>query len=271
MKTRFILALNVLAMCGPVAMTPNPAAAAFLSTTAADDVTLESGNPNTNRGSDILVVGNTGGPGRRHSLVRFGDIESLIGSGKNVLSAKLSLRVEGINGVAPGNLLGAFAATTDWTEGNGTGAGTGAAPFGATWNAAKREGADGIGEGETGDTDGPITWTNPGGDFVGSTGVQATNAFATATVNGNYYEFDVTSLVQGWYDGSIANHGFALTPLTNVSAQFGRVSFRTTETNPNNLDNHPRLEIEYNVPEPSASLLVAFLVAIGLLGNRRDW
>jgi hypothetical protein len=52
-----------------------------------------------------------------------------------------------------------------------------------------------------------------------------------------------------------------LTPLTSVGTQFGRVSFRTTESNPNNPDNHPRLTIEYNVPEPGTCLILG----LGLL------
>jgi hypothetical protein len=262
------LALTALACLLPVGL-PH-AAAAFLTTNTSVETTLEAGNVGTNRGNDILVVGNTGGAGLRRSLISFGDIEALIGPGREITSATMTLTVENINSVAPANLTGVFSATRPWTEGIGTGASGGGAPFGATWNAARREGNDNIGEGLAGDTDGPLNWANPGGDFFGTTGVQGANPYATATVIGGTYVFDVTTLLQAWYDGAIANHGMMIAPLTSDTSLFGRVSFKTSDqTTPGDSSTFPRLDIEY-VPEANTHVMCAFAASAVMLGRRRQ-
>jgi hypothetical protein len=240
------------------------AAAALVSVNSIAETTLVANNVNANRANDILVVGNTGGAGFRRSLISFGDVASLVGPGQQISSATMTLTVENINGLAPGHLVGVFRAARAWSEGAGSGSSGGGAPFGATWNAAKREGNDGVGEGEPGDGDGPIFWTNPGGDFVGTTGLQAASPYATASVVGSTYAFDVTSLVQGWYDGSIANNGVMVAPLTTDTTQFGRVTFKTSDqSSPGDSSTFPRLDIEV-VPEPAAWLLAALAGACGL-------
>jgi hypothetical protein len=243
------------------------ATAAVISINSIADATLEAGNANRNRGNDILVVGNSGGAGRRHSLLLFDDIATLIGAGFQINSATLSLRINETVSPATAEQIGVFSVTRPWTEGIGTGS-SGNTPFGATWNSALREGNDGIGEGEPGDGDGPVQWTNAGGDFFGTTGVQATNPFATGAVDGNNYTFNVTNLVTAWYDGTIANHGLALTPLTADAMIFSRVSYRTSdEAMPGGTGSFPRLEIDYTVPEPAACLLLA--TAAVVCGRRR--
>jgi hypothetical protein len=268
MAVRCTSSLIALASCALLAFS-GLASAALVSTNSTGETTLEANNVNTNRASDILVVGNTGGAGARRSLIDFGNIAVLLGPGAQINSATMTLTVENINGVAPGNLIGVFRPTRAWSEGTGTSSSGGAAPVGATWNAAKREGNDGIGEGEAGDTDAPVFWTNQGGDFVGSTGVQAANPYATATVGATTYAFDVTALVQGWYDGSITNNGVMVAPLSTVGAEFGRVSFKTSDqTTPGDSTTFPRLDIDV-VPEPAAVLLAAWAVVGGMAVRAR--
>jgi hypothetical protein len=232
---------------------------------------LEFGNANRNRGNDILVVGNSGGPGRRHSLLLFDDLATLIGAGHQINSATLSLRVNDSVSPAPAEQIGVFSVTRPWTEGIGTGASANT-PFGATWNSAIREGNDGVGEGEPGDGDGPVQWANAGGDFFGTTGVQATSPFATGVIDGNNYTFDVTNLVTAWYNGTIANHGLMLTPLTADVMVFSRASFRTSdEAMPGGAGSFPKLDIDYTpVPEPGGGLLLSTAISgVGLWLRRR--
>ena len=105
-----------------------PALAAFLTTNTSVETTIEAGNVGTNRGNDFLVVGNTGGPGLRRSLISFGDVEGLIGPNREIIAATMTLTVENMNGAAPGHLIGVFSVLRPWTEGIGTGASGGSAP-----------------------------------------------------------------------------------------------------------------------------------------------
>jgi hypothetical protein len=252
-----VIGLRVAVAAALILGSMKQATAAVITVNSIADATLEAGNANRNRGNDSLVVGNSGGAGRRHSLLLFDDIATLIGAGYQINSATLSLRVNETVLPAPAEQIGVFSATRPWTEGIGTGSSMNT-PFGATWNSAMREGNDGIGEGEPGDGDGPVQWTNAGGDYFGTTGVQATSPFATGVIDLNNYTFDVTNLVTAWYDGTIANHGLVLTPLTTDVGVFSRVSFRTSdESMPGGTGSFPRLEIDYTVPEPAACLLVA--------------
>jgi hypothetical protein len=66
-------------------------------------------------------------------------------------------------------------------------------------------------------------------------------------------EVDITSLVQGWADGSIANNGLTFTgPLVAQSAYFNNAIITTSV-----------------VPEPSSASLLAFAIAGMVIRRKR--
>ncbi|MDP2692988.1 MAG: DNRLRE domain-containing protein [bacterium] len=146
--------------------------------------------------------------GREDVLLKF-DL-SVVPSGKIINSAILSLY--SINtGVLATRNVGLWRVLRDWQEGTETG-----------------DDIDNSGEnGATGDysfsyygSEGTNTaWGIRGmqlyTDYLGLNSVSA-DAIVTVGVQGEgWYEFDITSLVQGWYNGTISNYGIVLSDLTN--------------------------------------------------------
>jgi len=112
-------------------------------------------------------------------------------------------------------------------------------------------------------------WTNPGGDFVGRSGQQASDPYASLSgpsVMG-WYEWDATAIVREWHSGLSPNHGFALAgPMSNrlvyVSRE-GRFEIGGYE------GNRPELVVRYGaVPEPTTLVMVS-LAAVAALRRRR--
>ena len=125
-------------------------------------------------GGSSIDVGNDGTQTSRTLLVW--DLSSIVPSNAIVQSAALGLYVQDESTTTPLS-VGVHHATTPWT-------------VSATWN-----------EADTG-----IAWGTPGGDFAAAPD-------ATATVGGTTgvtATWDLTSLVQGWADGSVANDGMIL-------------------------------------------------------------
>lgn len=112
-------------------------------------------------------------------------------------------------------------------------------------------------------------WSNPGGDFANSLGAaqSLTSPFASATVFaglGALTDWSVTTLAQGWANGSYSNHGLLISkPLTVNSQQ----QFFFAQENMDFPQYHPRLIVDFvALPEPS----VALLSVLGLLALRRS-
>ena len=80
-----------------------------------------------------------------------------------------------------------------------------------------------------------LRWSNQPGT-TGNYGSQTANATHS---NGTLYTFDVTSLVQGWVDGTFANYGIGLIPNNTDGDGYISVYSETGGTN------RPRLEITY--------------------------
>ncbi len=148
------------------------------------------------------------------------DLSGIPGGGQ-IISATLTLVAQTNVGNNSGNQsMDVHAVTTPWTEQ-------------ATWNLASAGNP----------------WTTAGGDF---------HPFIYASSNVNPPNFapitwDLTSLVQGWYDGSIANEGLLLKSFTGNFLTF-------TSTNPPNQPaSWPKLAIEYApVPEASSLMLLGW-------------
>ena len=88
--------------------------------------------------------------------------------------------------------------------------------------------------------EGTVTWNNKP-DYGESYGSQSIHGNAYG-----WYEFDVTNLVRGWYDGTYSNYGIML---RGVESDGIDASYRSFSTRESELD--PELIIQYE-PNPSA-------------------
>ena len=105
------------------------------------------------------------------------------------------------------------------------------------------------------DRDNGTAWNNPGGDFD-SIAIETTDVGPTSAIR---YEWNITSLVQGWVDGTYPNYGVVLR--TEAPGIFGErfdTSDHADETR------HPRLSLSYRcacdvaclAPQASGNLLM---------------
>ncbi len=220
-----------------VSSSSSAAIGAIINLGATQDTRLHSYNTGLTDNSTLLSVYNIPGNTQR-SLLQF-DISS-IPMGQQIDSAVLTLFSNTTYGSNPSaNPMTVHQVTKSWVEAQ------------ATWNSAS-----------TGNT-----WTTPGGDHVAT-------AIATSTLNplssNQPVTWNITSLVQDWYDGGASNHGLlikapAVTYLTFHSANFGTVAFR------------PNLQIIYSqapvdaspVPEPSSLALFAVGSLASVVVSRR--
>jgi hypothetical protein len=181
-------------------------------------------------------------PGNAQNTIIQFDL-STIPEGSTINSATLSLSANS-NLFPDGNLGGAsmdvYRVTRTWTENE------------VTWNSA-----------ETG-----TAWTNPGGDYVGTTGVRDASPYASneTTLPNNYgvlaLEWDITSLVTEWLEGTSPNNGLLVR-----SFDGNHLHFTSTEhpTGPG-----PSITVDFTpVPEPIHIALLSSLALCGLAVYRR--
>jgi hypothetical protein len=80
-----------------------------------------------------------------------------------------------------------------------------------------------------------VPWSAPGGDYAGSSEA----SFAPDVAN-QYRQIDLTTVTQGWVDGTFANYGLLL----RATGSAGGVKFRSGDDNPNK---QPQLCVSYSV------------------------
>jgi hypothetical protein len=159
-----------------------------------NDTRILSGGADTNyHNQDILTAYNNGGNNVQHSLLQF-DLSS-IPANQTIAFATLTVYRDsqiwggGDNGM-PTNV---FRVSTPWV------------PTEATWNSASSG----------------TPWKTPGGDYVGTTGRQATDPYASNMLNlvgtggpntsGIFpLFFDVSTLVNEWFTGVNPNNGLLI-------------------------------------------------------------
>lgn len=120
-------------------------------------------------------------------LYEFTGVQDSIPSDVVILSAYLTVEIQGASSTA-GDLIETHRITRSWTEGTGDGTATSDGITWATYN-------------------GSSSWTTPGGDFDAT--IMSTYD-ANGKLNGDTLIIDMTSLYQGWYDGTWTNYGFIL-------------------------------------------------------------
>jgi hypothetical protein len=165
-----------------------------------NDTRILSAGANTNYvNQDILTVYDNGPNSLnnvQHSLLQF-DLSS-IPANQTIAFATLTVYRDSQiwNGGDNGQPSNIYRVSTPWVNTE------------ATWNQAAAG----------------TPWTNPGGDYVGTTGVQATHPYASNMLNLNVIGskgdtgeggifplyFDVTALVTEWYTGVNPNNGLLM-------------------------------------------------------------
>jgi hypothetical protein len=159
----------------------------------------------TNYGNDDETWVATGNKNTSLSLFKFN--LSGLPAGINILNASLSLHHR--DGNDPDVPVSAHRITNDWEESS------------VSWNNRK-----------TG-----IAWNTPGGDYD-STIVSTTNV---GPLSNTRYEWDITSLVQGWFNGTYSNQGIVLR--TVAAGIFGE---RLDTSDHADQTRRPRLSISYS-------------------------
>jgi hypothetical protein len=113
-------------------------------------------------------------------------------------------------------------------------------------------------------TDQPFGSGGTGITMANEPNVIASNSVSGASLAGAAVPFDVTSLVAGWYGGSVENRGFAV---LNVSGAPAANMYWAGKANVNEIW-RPTLTIEYSeVPEPTTA--ASLLLGASLIIRRR--
>ncbi len=219
------------------------ASAAIVTLDANRDTSNSEAYPTYTEGAtDRLYMYGGGGGNNSRALVGFQSLPSgLIGA--DVTSA--IVRVELAR--AWGSTIEIRPMTHDWTEGtSGYNPGAG----GADWNTY----------------DGTNPWPGgPGGDLVSTLPATDTKVlpYLGANASGNFVEWDVTSAVKSWADGTLADYGFVF----NVTVDGGAGAAERFHARETADGTGPRLILDV-VPEP-ASAGLALAGGAMLLARRR--
>ena len=199
-----------------------------------------------NRGAQAeMYVGDAGvgTPGSR-ALVQFSLAN--IPAGQLITSATLRLYMGGTTQYSTDG----YRLLSSWLEGDGNGVSPANGTYGVTWDSRDKGGS-------------LANWVSGGASGSGTDRAASSSFTLTASdVSGNHVFKDVTSDVQGWYNGSFSNFGWLLQATTFTSGQYTRYGTREQAGS----DNDPQLIITY-VPEPSSVVLL--LSGFALLWYRR--
>ena len=203
------------------------------------DTTLSGFDNSRNFGGDELRVSLASGS-PRNALIQS-DVAA-IPVGARVLSAELQLyhTVTTTAGADDGATV--HRVSRDWVEGTKTGSGT---ADGATWD----------------DWDVSNAWTTAGGDYDPA----AVTSSSITAATGDWESWDITTLAQGWLDGTFPNNGLLLKGSGTID-----VRFASKENADPTL--HPKLTITYAcecgvaclMPQGSGNVLMAVINPVTL-------
>jgi len=171
-----------------------------LDTGSGKDTTLSSLNNTQNYGDDVLGISASGSAD--NALLQFDDSD--IPYGVRIISAQLELYHTVTSSVSVDDTITVHSMRSDWVEGTMSGAGI---ADGATWDTR----------------DGITNWTSGGADYD----PQPITSSAISGATGDWESWDITTLVQGWFNGSYPRYGLllqgngtscfrAMAPLTSI-------------------------------------------------------
>ena len=187
-----------------------------------DNYLWSGGGSNTNFGaSPNLMVGYWGNPEWNRPILRFPSFP--LPANATVLDARLRLFLHTAD--TPEAMdLSVHRMTTAWTE------------LSSTWN----------------DYDGSNPWNASGGG--GDLDAVAVDVIPGVTTNLGWYEWNVTSLVEGWWSGTILNQGLLLRQINDDQrVSLGRKQFYSSDAT--NASARPTLVLTYTAPGSSTGLL----------------
>ncbi|HEV8594841.1 MAG TPA: DNRLRE domain-containing protein, partial [Thermoplasmata archaeon] len=199
-----------------------------------DDTTLWSGGGgNTNFGSvSAVVAGFWGANEWNRILCRFPIV--LLPANATVERAGLRLYMFGAATPDPME-LSVHRVVTDWDE------------MLATWN----------------DYNGNDNWNASGGDYDPS----VVDAIADVTTVAGWYEWNVTSLAQGWWSGTAPNYGLMVRQIDDESWTVrGGKAFYSSDAG--NVSARPTLVVTYSTPESASGSLESRILDAG---GAADW
>lgn len=183
----------------------------------------------TNNGAlATVLVGQNGSGATLRGLIKF-DLSS-IPEDAEIVSATLSLYCSSQLSSNDYNVA-IHRSLVQWFEGSGTATPPGAGQDGSTWNLRNANGS--------------VAWAGGAGGASGSDWFATPTATTLITTTGQYFDWDVTADVVGWFEGTYTNHGWWLLGEAVVSSQ---KTFRTSD-DVDNPDRWPILTVEYLVLE----------------------
>lgn len=183
----------------------------------ADNYLYKGNGGNINFGSSPNIrVGNYGGNEWNRGLIQFPSFP--LPSNATIRTALLRLYMHHVNGTAMD--VGVYRVPTPWTE------------SGSTWNTR----------------DGIIPWNSTGGDFDPT----AVDVVAALGATPGWYTWNITSLVQRWWAGSIPNQGLMVRQVDDNLTQPGIKDFYSSDSPYASL--RPQLNITYTTPSSRGSL-----------------
>jgi hypothetical protein len=225
---------------------------------ASRDTTIFQNNvSNADGGGPAFFAGTNGTTSPRRALIGFS--LSGIPTGATITNVQLTLTVGQIGGAGSGGgtsteSIGLFAITRPWGEGtaessatsiSGTGQGAAAGAGDATWNQSAFS---------------VTSWTNAGGDFVGSASASLTLTNATPGMSFTCLTTpQLVSDVQGWLNNPSTNNGWELInadehDATTLDAFYSREGMNVAGVTSDEL---PSLLVTFTVPEPACGALMA--------------
>jgi uncharacterized membrane protein YgcG len=166
-------------------------------------------NNGASTGLDVAV-------GQRNILMQFNLSDLPVGV--EITGAALKLYTTAEGGGAD-QIAQVHRINRSWVEGTGDNSASG---DGATWNTY----------------DGTNNWLTDGGDYDVESVVNRTISAADT-----WYDWDIESLVNSWYNGSLVNNGFIIRSLTTGS---GTTTFASSDNSNSSI--RPILEINYTLP-----------------------
>jgi len=185
--------------------------------------------PNNNYGAAAETWVSSASNDKTRSLLRF-NLDA-IPAGARILGATLSLyHRDGSDSNVP---VSAHRITSDWIESE------------VTWN----------------NRDNTNTWNNPGGDYDPDA-VSTTLVDSGGTPDPQRYEWDISSLVLGWINGSYPNFGVVL-----LVEQAGFSGERFDTSDHADPTHHPRLNISYTCACGEACVPPQGSGKIAMIGN----